>query len=92
MCPSCDAQIRDTSNINAYDVLKERVEALSEELGNSETEKENLSQQVKTLDEHQTSLKLLLEERENSLHKTEAKVSLDRVQLQSTATSKELPT
>ena len=79
MCPSCDAQIRDTSDINAYDVLKEKVEALSEELGNSETAYENLAQQVKTLDEHQTSLKLLLEERENSMHETEAKlVSLEQ--------------
>ena len=73
-CPSCDVQVRDKSDVNAYDVLKEKVEMLTGELGNCDTAKEKLAQQVKTLDEHQTSLKQLLEERENSLHETEAKL------------------
>ena len=73
-CPSCDVQIRDNSDVNAYDVLKGKLEAMSEELGSCETANDKLQQQVKTLDEQQTSLKLLLEERETSLHETEAKL------------------
>ena len=40
----------------------------------------NLNQKIKTLDEHQKSLRSLLEERENSLHEAEAKlVSLEQI-------------
>ena len=70
-CPTCDAQIRDKSNVNAFDVLKEKMEALTEELGSSETQNVKLAQEFKTLDEHQSSLKALLEEREKSLQETE---------------------
>ena len=73
-CPSCDVQIRDKSDVNAYDLLKEKVDALSEELGSCETTNVQLTQQVKSLDEQQTSLKQLLEERENSLQETETKL------------------
>ena len=74
VCSTCDVQIRDTSDINAYDLLKEKFEVVSEQLERCEVTNEKLSQQVKTQDEHQNSLKQLLEERENSLHETEAKL------------------
>ena len=73
-CHNCDLLIRDKSNVNAYDVLKGKVDALTEELGNSEKANETLKQQVSTLTSHQTSLQSLLEERESALHETEAKI------------------
>ena len=72
-CQTCDTLIRDTNDINVYDVLKEKVETLTEELVNREEENEKLTQQVKTLDSQQASLKTLLEEREDSLHESETK-------------------
>ena len=74
VCPGCDILIRDNSNVNAYDAMKGKVEALCEELGNSEKVNEKLTQQVDTLNLHQASLQLLLEERESALHNTEAKL------------------
>ena len=67
-CHSCDQLIRDTSNVNVYDILKEK----TEELETSEKNNAKLTQQVDTLDDRETSLKQLLEERESSLHETEA--------------------
>ena len=73
-CPGCDVQIRDKSDVNAYDLLKERVEVLAAELTSCKKTKEDLTQQVKTLEDHQTSLLQHLEQRENSLYETEAKI------------------
>ena len=73
-CPKCDFLIRDKSNVNAFDVLKGKADALLEELGNSEKENDDLKQQVSTLTSQQTSLQSLLDERENALHETEAKI------------------
>ena len=74
-CPNCDALLRDTSDVNVYDTLKGTIEALKEELGTCEKDNDKLTQQVRTMDDHQSSLQLLLEERENSLHETEAKLA-----------------
>ena len=73
-CSQCYAQLNNKSNINAYDILKDKVEALNEELGTCEKENEKLAHQVHTLNEHQSSLQQLLDERETALHDTEAKV------------------
>ena len=73
-CPTCDVQIREESDVNAFDVLRGKMEVLTEELGGYETANEKLTQQVKTLDEQKNSLQTLLDERENSLHETEAKL------------------
>ena len=74
-CQTCDTMIRDTNDINVYDVLKGKVEALTEELVNYEEESKKLTQQVKTLDGQQASLKTLLEEREESLQESETKLA-----------------
>ena len=79
-CPNCDLLIRDNSDVNAFDVLKGKLDAIDEELGNSEKENENLKHQVSTLTSHQTSLQSLLEERETALQETEARiVSMEQV-------------
>ena len=83
-CHSCDQLIRDTSNVNVYDTLKGKIDVLTEELGTSEKNNAKLTQQVDTLDDRETSLKQLLEERESSLHETEAKL----VSLEQNATDK----
>ena len=44
-------------------------------MGTCEKDKDKLTQQVRTIDDHQSSLQLLLEERENSLHETQAKLA-----------------
>ena len=78
-CCNCDLLIRDTSSVNVYDTLKEKIKALTEELGGCEKANEKLTLQVQTLDDHQSSLKVLLDEREGSLHEAEAKlVSLEQ--------------
>ena len=73
-CPGCNVQISDKTTVNPYDVLNEKVQVLEEDLQNCDVTKENLEQQVKRLEEQQASLNLILEERETSLHETEAKL------------------
>ena len=73
-CHNCDLLIREESNVNAFDVLKGKLDAMHEELGNSEKENDTLKQQVNTLTGHQTSLQSLLEERESVLHEAETKI------------------
>ena len=74
-CKTCDTLIRDTNDVNVYDVLKGKVETLTEELDNCEGENSKLTQQVKTLEDQHSSLQVLLEERESSLHESEAKLN-----------------
>ena len=71
-CHSCDLLIRDKDDINVYDVLKGKVDTLTEELDTGDQENGELSQRVKALERQ-------LEERENTLHQTEEKlVSLEQ--------------
>ena len=44
-CPGCNIQISDKTTMTAYDVLKEKVQTLTEELQNCELEKDKLIQQ-----------------------------------------------
>ena len=44
-CPSCNTQISDDTTMNAYDILKEKVQTLTEDLQNSERTKDQLIQQ-----------------------------------------------
>ena len=74
-CSNCDLLIRDNSDVNAFDVLKGKLDAIDEELGNSEKENESLKHQVNTLTSHQTSLQSLLEEWETALQETEARIA-----------------
>ena len=74
-CKTCDTLVRDTNDVNVYDVLKGKVETLTEELDNCEGENSKLTQQVKTLEDQHSSLQVLLEERESSLHESEAKLN-----------------
>ena len=79
ICRGCDALMKDTNEFTMCDVLQEKVEALTKELHSCEEENGNLTEQVSTLEAHQTSLKTLLEERETALHDSEAKlVSLEQ--------------
>ena len=74
-CKTCDTLVRDTNDVNVYDVLKGKVDTLTEELDNCEGENSKLAQQVKTLEDQHSSLQVLLEERESSLHESEAKLN-----------------
>ena len=74
-CKTCDTLVRDTNDVNVYDVLKGKVDTLTEELDNCEGENSKLTQQVKTLEDQHSSLQVLLEERESSLHESEAKLN-----------------
>ena len=73
-CLNCDHLIQDNSNVNAFDLLNKKVNALQEELGNSEKTNDVLKKQVNTLTDQEISLQSLLEERENALHESEAKI------------------
>ena len=43
-CPECDVQISNKTTVNAFDVLKEKVQSLSEDLQNCEAAKEKIQQ------------------------------------------------
>ena len=87
-CHTCSGLIREASNINVCDALNGKVQALTEELNSCEQENTKLTQQVRTLDDHQASLKILLEERETSLHESEAKlISMEQKAASSDSTS-----
>ena len=73
-CYNCALLLRDDSDVNAFDTLKQRVKVLQEELESEGKENGKLSQQIKTMDAHEKSLQSLLEERENALHENETKV------------------
>jgi hypothetical protein len=64
---------------NKIDELQRKLTLKTGEHSGCKGQLNNLTQQVKTLTEHQESIRLLLEERENSLHEAEAKlVSLEQ--------------
>ena len=86
-CHNCALLLRDDNDINAFDTLKQQVNVLKEELKSEESENGKLSQQVKTLEDHQKSLQNLLEERENTLLETETKL----VNLEQNATGSSTP-
>ena len=44
-CPECDVQISNKTTVNAYDLLKEKVQSLSVDLQNCKTAKEKIQQQ-----------------------------------------------
>ena len=62
-----------------YDVLQGKVKTLTEELDTEEQKNGKLTQQVKRMEDQQSSLQHILEERENTLQETETKlVSLEQ--------------
>ena len=73
-CHVCNEQINNKTTLNAFDVLKQKTEALAENLQSCEAEKDMLAQTIKTLEEQHVSLNHLLAERETSLHETETKL------------------
>ena len=78
-CQCCALLIRDGSDVNVYDVLKEKTQTLTAELETQEKENGMLAQQVKTLEDRHNTLQCLLDERETTLHETETKlVSLEQ--------------
>ena len=81
-CQCCALLIRDDSDVNVYDVLKEKAQTLEEELDTQEKENKKLSQQVKTMEDRHDTLQRLLDERESTLQETETKL----VSLQQNAT------
>lgn len=67
------------THANKITELQNTIAQRSREHSGCKGELNNLNQQVKTLTDHQDSLRVLLEERENSLHEAEAKlVSLEQ--------------
>ena len=78
-CQCCALLIRDGSDVNVYDVLKEKTQTLTAELETQEKENGMLAQHVKTLEDRHNTLQCLLDERESTLHETETKlVSLEQ--------------
>ena len=78
-CQCCALLIRDDSDVNVYDVLKEKAQTLEEELDTQEKENKKLSQQVKMMEDRHDTLQRLLDERESTLQETETKlVSLEQ--------------
>ena len=66
--------IKDENDINVYDVLQGKVKTLTEELDAEERKNAKLIKEAKTMEDQQSSLQLILEERENTLQETEAKL------------------
>ena len=76
---ACD-RLTDENKAHAVkiDELQKTIMQKNQEHSGCKGQINNLSQKIKTLTDHQETLRLLLEERENSLHDTEAKlVSLE---------------
>ena len=48
-CPTCDVLIRDTSDVNIYDTLNEKITALREDLGGYEKDNTKLTEQIEQL-------------------------------------------
>ena len=73
-CDGCTLLIKDENDINVYDVLQGKVKTLTEELDAEERKNAKLINQAKTMKDQQSSLQLILEERENTLQETETKL------------------